>query len=204
MNEAAKGLYQRPGSPYWNARFQVNGSEVRVSLKTKDLGEAKRRREDLVSKASKDGLELRRSDWAERCRAAANNSQSWLRRHWGSANARNRRRGITRSVSINFVYLVALRSGGRCAVTGIPFQWDGDRPLKGAYAISLDRIDSSKPYSSRNCRMVLQAVNVAMNAWGSDVFWDVARHAVGRQLQGDGTKCAQLGKRRKERGKDHV
>ena len=45
-------------------------------------------------------------------------------------------------------------------------------------APSLDRIDSNQPYSRRNCRLVLQAVNFALNAWGDDVFLAIAEGAI--------------------------
>jgi hypothetical protein len=46
------------------------------------------------------------------------------------------------------------------------------------FAPSLDRIDSNQPYSRRNCRLVLQAVNFALNAWGDDVFLAIAEDAI--------------------------
>lgn len=175
------GLYRREGSPYWWVKCSVNGKPIRRSLKTSDLTEARKRRDLLVSRAQVDGLHVRTSAWQIQCRNAMEDSQSWLRRLWASANARNRRKGA-REISLESVYRIALKSGGRCAVTGIEFRWSGAVPVSGAYGISIDRIDSSKPYSRGNCRMVLRAVNFAMNAWGASVFWDVATHAVGRKL----------------------
>lgn len=185
MTNPNQGLYQRANSPYWHMRCGVNGREIRLSLKTDDLSEARKRRDRILEKAQVDGLDIRRSEWNLRCKNALTDSQSWLCRLWASANARNKRKGINRSISLSSVYRLAVKSGGRCAVTGIKFKWNGLAPERGPYAISLDRVRSSKPYSTHNCRMVLCAVNVAMNAWGAEIFWEIARHAVGRDLLRD-------------------
>jgi hypothetical protein len=183
--ENNSNLYRHGRSPFWWVRCQLDGRELRASLKTSDLAEARRRRDIFLARHHVDGLDVQRTDWKKRCRAAVDNSQSWLRSLWASANKRNRRMGVTRPMSIKAVYAVAIKSHGRCAVTGIRFAWNGDVPVSGAYAISLDRITPGKPYSAKNCRMVIRAVNMAMNVWGEAVFWDVAQKAVGRRLLSD-------------------
>jgi hypothetical protein len=65
---------------------------------------------------------------------------------------------------------IALRSRGRCEITGIPFRRGDDEK---AYSPSLDRIRAGGLYSAANCRLVLLAVNVAMSDWGEDVFRDI-------------------------------
>ena len=42
----------------------------------------------------------------------------------------------------------------------------GEGKARRPFAPSLDRIDPGEPCSRRNCRLVLQAVNFALNAWG--------------------------------------
>ena len=68
---------------------------------------------------------------------------------------------------------------GRCMLTNLPFRETqvGAGKARRPYAPSLDRIDSSKPYTRRNCRLVLQAVNFALNAFGDDVFLLMAEGA---------------------------
>jgi hypothetical protein len=70
--------------------------------------------------------------------------------------------------------------GGRCMLTGLPFRETpvGSGRARRPFAPSLDRIDSNQPYSRRNCRLVLQAVNFALNAWGDDVFLAIAEGAI--------------------------
>jgi hypothetical protein len=78
--------------------------------------------------------------------------------------------------------LIALwkEGGGRCMLTGLPFRDTavGIGKARHPFAPSLDRIDSNKPYSRRNCRLVLQAVNFALNAFGDDVFLAIAEGAI--------------------------
>ncbi|MDF1586493.1 hypothetical protein [Marinimicrococcus flavescens] len=70
--------------------------------------------------------------------------------------------------------------GGRCAVTGLPFRETsvGQGAARRPFAPSLDRIDPTLPYALDNCRLVLQAVNFALNAFGDEVFLEIARAAV--------------------------
>jgi hypothetical protein len=78
--------------------------------------------------------------------------------------------------------LVALwkEGQGRCMLTGLAFRETsvGAGKARRPFAPSLDRIDSSQSYSRRNCRLVLQAVNFALNAWGDDVFLAMAEGAI--------------------------
>lgn len=73
--------------------------------------------------------------------------------------------------------------GGVCAVTRLDFSLDpvGDSLVRRVYKPSLDRIKAGQPYTRENCRLVLTAVNFAMNAWGEDVYLRIARAAVQAQ-----------------------
>jgi hypothetical protein len=79
------------------------------------------------------------------------------------------------------VYLRALwkECGGRCMLTGLPFKETqlGTGQARKPYALSLDRIDAEQPYTLKNCRLVLQAVNFALNVWGDEVFLEIAAAA---------------------------
>jgi len=54
----------------------------------------------------------------------------------------------------------------------------GEGKARRPFAPSLDRIDPGEPCSRRNCRLVLQAVNFALNAWGDDVLLAIAEAAI--------------------------
>jgi hypothetical protein len=56
----------------------------------------------------------------------------------------------------------------KCQISGIPF--DFSKAIEGRrrpFYPSLDRKDSSKGYSFKNCRLVCSIVNIAMNEWGT-------------------------------------
>lgn len=71
------------------------------------------------------------------------------------------------------------KSDGKCQVSGIEF--NDFRPLgstKRPWYPSIDRIDSRKPYTAENCRVVCVAVNVAMGEWGIGVLTAIAKAIV--------------------------
>ncbi len=75
-------------------------------------------------------------------------------------------------------------SGYRCAVSGIRFDM---RQVEGMrirpWIPSIDRIDASKPYQKDNCRVVCAAVNLALNQFGDDVFFVIAKSVVKRMTE---------------------
>jgi hypothetical protein len=72
------------------------------------------------------------------------------------------------------------RAGGRCEVTRLPFSEEkvGSGKAKRAYAPSIDKIDPAGFYTVKNCRLVMVAINFALNAWGLDVYRKLAEAAV--------------------------
>jgi hypothetical protein len=72
------------------------------------------------------------------------------------------------------------RCSGRCKITHLDFSDEkvGLGQAKRAYAPSLDRIDPEGLYAADNCRLVMVAINFALNAWGEEVYVCLARAAV--------------------------
>jgi hypothetical protein len=89
-------------------------------------------------------------------------------------------RGITFDMTRADVGALLLRSGGRCEVSGIPFNkhYKPDGCTKRPWFPSIDRIDSRGPYSTGNCRLVCVAVNIALGEWGIEVLRELARTLV--------------------------
>jgi len=68
------------------------------------------------------------------------------------------------------------RANGKCELTGIPFSFCREAGVRrNPWAPSLDRIDSRKGYTWSNCRLVCVAVNLAMNEWGEEVLFKLAK-----------------------------
>jgi Mrr N-terminal domain len=72
------------------------------------------------------------------------------------------------------------RCGGRCAVTKLPFSEEkvGLGKAKRAFAPSIDKIDPAGFYTLDNCRLVMVAINFAINSWGLAVYRKLARAAI--------------------------
>lgn len=70
---------------------------------------------------------------------------------------------------------------GHCEMTGIPFVIQNGR---SAYGPSIDRIDPKKGYVYTNIRIVLDIMNVAMNAFGEETLRDVMSEWLKRKRDG--------------------
>ena len=68
------------------------------------------------------------------------------------------------------------RCEGKCELTGIPFELDRpDGCVRRPFAPSIDRVNASGPYTKDNIRVVCTSVNLAMNQWGDEVLYRIAR-----------------------------
>lgn len=63
---------------------------------------------------------------------------------------------------------------GRCALTGIAFEYKDANGRQRPFSPSIDRVDNSRGYTKDNCRLICTALNVAFSDWGEDVFLRLA------------------------------
>jgi hypothetical protein len=105
---------------------------------------------------------------------------NWARVLISAANQRNAARFGAEPFRRDDLVALWKQAGGRRMLTGLPFRETavGTGKARRPYAPSLDRIDSRQPYSRTNCRLVLQAVNFALNAFGDDLFLAIAEGAI--------------------------
>lgn len=97
--------------------------------------------------------------------------------------ARASKLGVPYELTTGDVDTLWKRCGGRCEVTGIPFEGHKKKDwLNAPYSVSIDRINPSDGYTLRNCRLVCLAVNVALNEWGEDVLERIAFRYVTARL----------------------
>ena len=105
----------------------------------------------------------------------------WAKTLISGANARNRLR-FPNHAELTEEDLIALweECEGRCAITGLKFSNEkiGAGKAKRVFAPSVDRIDPAEGYSLENCRLVMVAVNFAMNSWGEETYLRLARAAI--------------------------
>lgn len=161
-------------------RGQKSGQEYRRSTKTKDLDRAKemvREFERALQSASAN------PDWQRVVEGWREDSQSWLNRKFRNMRERSILKGWPEHMTLVELEAVALRSDGRCAITGLPFELsDQTVSRRNPFGISLDRIDCSKGYVVGNVRCVCLIVNIAMSNWGSDAVRTMSRALVGAEL----------------------
>ena len=115
------------------------------------------------------------ANWEEYVRGLVDDKTSWLYR----TTARSRNRAKTdkskHTITPEFLAKLMLKSGGRCAVTGVRFTVDAEtNGKKRPFYHSIDRINSDLGYTTSNVRIVCIAVNVAMLNWGDAVFEKIA------------------------------
>ncbi|MEJ6397004.1 hypothetical protein [Yoonia sp. 208BN28-4] len=80
--------------------------------------------------------------------------------------ARNRSHRHNRdfSLKLDYVRRLYIRQAGKCAISGLDFKLAKTTASRvNPYQPSIDRINNEKGYISRNVRLVLYAVNIALN-----------------------------------------
>lgn len=103
----------------------------------------------------------------------------WANHIYRTTKKASKKRGIAFTLTKDELLQVVKASDSKCQITGIKFDLstkiEGPRRL---YWPSIDRIDSSKSYEKGNVRLVCVCVNISINAWGSEMFFEIAAATV--------------------------
>lgn len=92
------------------------------------------------------------------------------------------RRDITwdSNITIEFLWDLYIKQNGLCALSGFPIQFTEKRKMSNInwdfMTASLDRIDSSKPYSVENIQWVHKHVNKMKNNFDQTYFIDLCKN----------------------------
>ena len=124
---------------------------------------------------------------AQRHGVGRNSLHRVLRKSFKNASERARKRGMDFSITFEAIFEMVTANDMRCAISGVRFsmeQKEGGH-VRQPFAPSIDRISCSEGYAPGNVRVVLTAVNYAMNEWGDAVFYAIAKGAskVGREAK---------------------
>lgn len=157
----------------WYARKQHNGKRIERCLGTADRDVAMERAKHVVSGFCQVAFS---ETWAEVVKDGLVPNRGWLWKIWQGGI----RRKPESTITLEDLERVALRSGGRCEVSGIPFDH-----VRGVmpYQASIDRIDGARPYTADNVRMVCLIVNYCMGKWGQQAFEHLAISMAARYLE---------------------
>lgn len=72
---------------------------------------------------------------------------------------------------------------GACELTGIPFNMAATSRRPEMFGPSIDRKRPELGYTKGNCRLVLFAINLALNTWGLEAFLPVAKALADRHYR---------------------
>lgn len=113
--------------------------------------------------------------WTDYVNSLSSGTSSWIDEALNKCRYRSRLRKMPCTITRDDIVMALMASGGRCAVTGMPFsnqKFEGRkyRPMMH----SIDRIDSAKGYVWDNVRIICAGVNIGMMHWGEDLFGQFA------------------------------
>lgn len=101
-----------------------------------------------------------------------------------AAKTRAINRGVGFDLTAEYLMDLYRANDGRCALTGIAFDMTLERSTRvRPFGVSIDRIECRGPYSKDNIRLIVTALNIAINEFGWDVYTRIARAAIARQLR---------------------
>ena len=110
-----------------------------------------------------------------------NNLADFMVRMLPIIKERAKQAGLCFSLTIEDLHSMLERQGYRCAVTGIDFEFgsrDRSHFRADPWRPSVDRIDPASGYVTENCRIVCVAVNLALNQWGDEILYRIAKGIV--------------------------
>lgn len=175
MTQNEFSLRRRPNGA-WQVRKRLgDGKRLEVVLGMGTEAEARRRAAIVIGQR----LEADIVDQWRAHVARGMEPKGWIRRCLARTTHRRRIKGGD-GMTLSQLEAIAIRSGGRCEVSGLPFVLDftGKHPFQP----SVDRIDNAGGYELQNVRLVCLAVNYCMSEWGEAVFLRIAAAMVQRKL----------------------
>lgn len=87
------------------------------------------------------------------------------------------KRGIEFQIDVKYVYSVYLRQNKECSLTGVPLVFNYETKKCN---VSIDRIDSNKPYVKRNIQLVSKDANFAKWMFSQKYFIQLCKMVADR------------------------
>lgn len=104
--------------------------------------------------------------------ASTPRAQPGYRSYWARSMHRGARHRVNRQclLTVSDIEEMLREQDDRCALSGIRFNYRRKDEEQDPMSPSLDRINCAEEYTVENCRVVLLAVNIALNRWGDDTY----------------------------------
>lgn len=178
------------GKVYFYLRPPAEARGIKgLKLHTASRIEAERLAREILSR---DGVALRASEQRH-----MENIERALAVALKSARSRARQQQLAIDLTVPFLVNLAQLQGWRCVISGIPFRLTtalGRRVRREPFRPSIDRIEGHLGYVRGNVRLTCVAVNIALGAWGEQVFYELVtatanrlqKNETGPQLQNSG------------------
>lgn len=95
-----------------------------------------------------------------------------------AARGRAKKKGLEIDIDLDFLLELYEKQDGKCSLTKIPFTFErntnGEKKFL-PYNPSIDRIDSKKGYTKENVRLLLVIMNLSLNNFGEECFYEVCK-----------------------------
>lgn len=173
-----KCVYFKHGAYFYVSPDRVTGKQHWLPLGKEWNSEAKKKWKSLV---------LRHRTGAHSSKILYSNGDGLiplavLRQQMTNAKKNAKARGLEFTLNLDDLKVMAETSQGKCALSGLPFEYGNSKELFGTkirrkklWSPSLDRIDGDVGYTQSNVRLVCMAVNIARQEFGDQVLFKIAK-----------------------------
>jgi hypothetical protein len=155
-------------------RSNYNGSEryciLCYDLRTERNKESKRKSFSKYRKEHPDKIRDKINK-AYRRKYYSNDPNQILNYRLRACRKRAKDKKLFFDLQLEFLLQLYFDQGGRCALTGLPFNFVFDEKFsKRPFSPSIDRINSKLGYTKDNVRLVCSSVNSALSEYGDQIF----------------------------------
>ena len=101
-----------------------------------------------------------------------------LKKSLRGAKSRSKEKNLDFDLTFDYLFELNKSQNSCCKLTNLPFDLNPPKYKAGhnPFSPSIDRIDSTKGYTKDNVRLVCIAINIALNQFGEDFFFNLVKN----------------------------